>query len=63
MLCALLQVRDAVAVMQLLLWLEKKVPEGTETEITAALFVDQCRRYKNSRVDPSSLILLIQITH
>ncbi|ROL51777.1 Xaa-Pro aminopeptidase 2 [Anabarilius grahami] len=43
-------VRDAVAVMQLLLWLEKKVPEGTETELTAAQFVDQCRsKQKNSR--------------
>ncbi|NP_957326.2 xaa-Pro aminopeptidase 2 [Danio rerio] len=43
-------VRDAVAVMQLLLWLEKKVPEGAETEITAALYADQCRsKQKNSR--------------
>ncbi|XP_051504971.1 xaa-Pro aminopeptidase 2-like [Myxocyprinus asiaticus] len=43
-------VRDAVAVMQLLLWLEKKVPEGKETELTAAHFVDQCRsKQKNSR--------------
>uniref|UniRef100_A0A9J7ZGH1 X-prolyl aminopeptidase (aminopeptidase P) 2, membrane-bound n=1 Tax=Cyprinus carpio carpio TaxID=630221 RepID=A0A9J7ZGH1_CYPCA len=39
-------IRDAVAVMQLLVWLEKKVPEGTETELTAAHFVDQCRRYR-----------------
>nr|XP_055034361.1 xaa-Pro aminopeptidase 2 isoform X1 [Misgurnus anguillicaudatus]XP_055034362.1 xaa-Pro aminopeptidase 2 isoform X1 [Misgurnus anguillicaudatus] len=43
-------VRDAVAVMQLLMWLEKKVQEGSETEITAAQFVDQCRsKQKNSR--------------
>ncbi|XP_067312664.1 xaa-Pro aminopeptidase 2 isoform X1 [Pseudorasbora parva] len=43
-------VRDAVAVMQLLLWLEKKVPEGKVTELTAAQFVDQCRsKQKNSR--------------
>uniref|UniRef100_A0AAY4BZC4 Xaa-Pro aminopeptidase 2 n=1 Tax=Denticeps clupeoides TaxID=299321 RepID=A0AAY4BZC4_9TELE len=43
-------VRDAVAVMQLLLWLEQKVPEGRETEITAALYVDECRwKQKNSR--------------
>uniref|UniRef100_A0A8C2EYB7 X-prolyl aminopeptidase (aminopeptidase P) 2, membrane-bound n=1 Tax=Cyprinus carpio TaxID=7962 RepID=A0A8C2EYB7_CYPCA len=43
-------VRDAVAVMQLLMWLEKKVPEGTENELTAAHFVDQCRsKQKNSR--------------
>lgn len=52
------QVRDAVAVMQLLLWLEKKVPEGTETELTAAQFVDQCRRYRIS-----SLIPLTHKTH
>ncbi|KAI7801892.1 xaa-Pro aminopeptidase 2, partial [Triplophysa rosa] len=43
-------VRDAVAVIQLLVWLEKKVPEGTETEITAAHFVDECRsKQKNGR--------------
>ncbi|KTF80958.1 hypothetical protein cypCar_00043178 [Cyprinus carpio] len=43
-------IRDAVAVMQLLVWLEKKVPEGTETELTAAHFVDQCRRITNPLV-------------
>ncbi|XP_043113869.1 xaa-Pro aminopeptidase 2 isoform X2 [Puntigrus tetrazona] len=43
-------IRDAVAVMQLLVWLEKKVPEGTENELTAAHFVDQCRsKQVNSR--------------
>uniref|UniRef100_A0A8C1U2E3 X-prolyl aminopeptidase (aminopeptidase P) 2, membrane-bound n=1 Tax=Cyprinus carpio TaxID=7962 RepID=A0A8C1U2E3_CYPCA len=46
-------VRDAVAVMQLLMWLEKKVPEGTENELTAAHFVDQCRRYKTNSRGPS----------
>uniref|UniRef100_A0A7N6AAV5 X-prolyl aminopeptidase (aminopeptidase P) 2, membrane-bound n=1 Tax=Anabas testudineus TaxID=64144 RepID=A0A7N6AAV5_ANATE len=37
-------VRDAVAVIQLLMWLEKVVPEGKETELTAAKYVDTCRR-------------------
>ncbi|XP_056142585.1 xaa-Pro aminopeptidase 2 isoform X2 [Lampris incognitus] len=37
-------VRDAVAVMQLLMWLEKAVPKGQETELTAAHFVNECRR-------------------
>uniref|UniRef100_A0A671MZ19 Xaa-Pro aminopeptidase 2-like n=1 Tax=Sinocyclocheilus anshuiensis TaxID=1608454 RepID=A0A671MZ19_9TELE len=46
-------VRDAVAVMQLLMWLEKKVPEGTENELTAAHFVDQCRRYRTNSRGPS----------
>uniref|UniRef100_A0A8C1XIA6 X-prolyl aminopeptidase (aminopeptidase P) 2, membrane-bound n=1 Tax=Cyprinus carpio TaxID=7962 RepID=A0A8C1XIA6_CYPCA len=46
-------IRDAVAVMQLLVWLEKKVPEGTETELTAAHFVDQCRRYRTNSRGPS----------
>ncbi len=46
------QVRDAVAVMQLLIWLEKKVPEGTENELTAAHFVDQCRRYRTVELNP-----------
>lgn len=44
------QVRDAVAVIQLLMLLEKKVPEGTETEITAAHFVDECRRYRRAEL-------------
>ncbi|XP_063045412.1 xaa-Pro aminopeptidase 2 [Engraulis encrasicolus] len=43
-------VRDAVAVMQLLVWLEKNVPSGKETEVTAARYVDECRsKQKNSR--------------
>uniref|UniRef100_A0A8C9VKX9 X-prolyl aminopeptidase (aminopeptidase P) 2, membrane-bound n=1 Tax=Scleropages formosus TaxID=113540 RepID=A0A8C9VKX9_SCLFO len=37
-------VRDAVAVIQLLYWLEKNVPGGQETELTAARFVENCRR-------------------
>ncbi|XP_041111843.1 xaa-Pro aminopeptidase 2 isoform X2 [Polyodon spathula] len=36
-------VRDAVAVIQLLVWLEKSVPKGTEDELSAARFVDHKR--------------------
>lgn len=43
--CGSVQVRDAVAVMQLLMWLEKAVPQGKETELTAAEYVNQCRRW------------------
>uniref|UniRef100_A0A4W6FUU0 X-prolyl aminopeptidase (aminopeptidase P) 2, membrane-bound n=1 Tax=Lates calcarifer TaxID=8187 RepID=A0A4W6FUU0_LATCA len=32
-------VRDAVAVIQLLMWLEKAVPEGKETELTASEYL------------------------
>ncbi|XP_030251762.1 xaa-Pro aminopeptidase 2 [Sparus aurata] len=43
-------VRDAVAVIQLLMWLEKAVPEGKETELTAAEYVNNCRsKQKDSR--------------
>ncbi|XP_078116429.1 xaa-Pro aminopeptidase 2 [Sander vitreus] len=43
-------VRDAVAVIQLLMWLEKSVPEGKETELTAADYVNKCRsKQKDSR--------------
>ncbi|XP_031718382.1 xaa-Pro aminopeptidase 2 [Anarrhichthys ocellatus] len=43
-------VRDAVAVIQLLMWLEKAVPEGKETELTAAEYVNKCRgKQKDSR--------------
>lgn len=38
------QVRDAVAVMQLLMWLERAVPKGGETELTASDYVNLCRR-------------------
>uniref|UniRef100_A0A671W465 X-prolyl aminopeptidase (aminopeptidase P) 2, membrane-bound n=1 Tax=Sparus aurata TaxID=8175 RepID=A0A671W465_SPAAU len=37
-------VRDAVAVIQLLMWLEKAVPEGKETELTAAEYVNNYSR-------------------
>lgn len=39
-----MQVRDAVAVIQLLMWLEKAVPQGNETELSAAEYVNKCRR-------------------
>uniref|UniRef100_A0A8C2WNP9 X-prolyl aminopeptidase (aminopeptidase P) 2, membrane-bound n=1 Tax=Cyclopterus lumpus TaxID=8103 RepID=A0A8C2WNP9_CYCLU len=43
-------VRDAVAVIQLLMWLEKAVPEGKETELTAVQYVNKCRgKQKDSR--------------
>ncbi|XP_030621332.1 xaa-Pro aminopeptidase 2 [Chanos chanos] len=46
-------VRDAVAVIQLMVWLEKRVPGGTETEITAANFVDHCRSKQKDNKGPS----------
>lgn len=42
--CGSSQVRDAVAVIQLLMWLEKVVSDGTETELSAAEYVNKCRR-------------------
>lgn len=39
-----LQVRDAVAVMQLLMYLEKAVPQGKESELSAAEYVNERRR-------------------
>uniref|UniRef100_A0AAX7V147 X-prolyl aminopeptidase (aminopeptidase P) 2, membrane-bound n=1 Tax=Astatotilapia calliptera TaxID=8154 RepID=A0AAX7V147_ASTCA len=42
-------VRDAIVVIQFLMWLEKTVPEGNATELTAAEYVDKCRRWKDSR--------------
>lgn len=44
------QVRDAVAVIQLLMWLEKAVPEGKETELTAAHYVNKCRGWVHTVV-------------
>ncbi|CAK6964699.1 xaa-Pro aminopeptidase 2 [Scomber scombrus] len=46
-------VRDAVAVIQLLMWLEKAVPEGKETEMTAAAYVDKCRSKQKDNRGPS----------
>ncbi|CAL8356146.1 unnamed protein product [Merluccius merluccius] len=43
-------VRDAVAVIQLLMWLETAVPQGKETELSAAHYVNECRsKQKDSR--------------
>lgn len=43
-------VRDAVAVIQFLMWLEKSVPLGEETEMTAADYVNKLRsKQKDSR--------------
>ncbi|XP_077433856.1 xaa-Pro aminopeptidase 2 isoform X2 [Vanacampus margaritifer] len=43
-------VRDAVAVMQLLMWLEKAVPTGKESELSASAYVNHCRsKQKDSR--------------
>lgn len=38
------QVRDAVAVIQYLLWLEKNVPKGSVDEFSGARYVDKLRR-------------------
>ncbi|KAJ8398009.1 hypothetical protein AAFF_G00433560 [Aldrovandia affinis] len=46
-------VRDAVAVMQLLLWLENSVPRGNETELTAAHFVNEARKQQHNNKGPS----------
>ncbi|XP_056898899.1 xaa-Pro aminopeptidase 2 [Takifugu flavidus] len=46
-------VRDAVAVIQLLMWLEKVVPQGTETELTAAEYVNMCRSKQKDSKGPS----------
>lgn len=46
-------VRDAVAVIQLLMWLEEAVPEGKETELTAADYVNKCRQKQKDSKGPS----------
>lgn len=46
-------VRDAVAVMQLLIWLEKEVPKGQQTEMTAAEYVNERRSKQNDSRGPS----------
>ncbi|KAM9376427.1 xaa-Pro aminopeptidase 2 [Pholidichthys leucotaenia] len=46
-------VRDAVAVIQLLMWLEKVVPEGTETELSASEYADELRSKQNDNKGPS----------
>uniref|UniRef100_A0AAY5F206 X-prolyl aminopeptidase (aminopeptidase P) 2, membrane-bound n=1 Tax=Electrophorus electricus TaxID=8005 RepID=A0AAY5F206_ELEEL len=47
------KIRDAVAVMQLLHRLESSVPEGSETEVTAAKFVDEYRSMQRYSRGPS----------
>ncbi|XP_054595148.2 xaa-Pro aminopeptidase 2 [Nothobranchius furzeri] len=46
-------VRDAVAVIQLLMRLEKIVPDGKETELSAAEYVNKCRSKQNNSRGPS----------
>lgn len=46
-------IRDAVAVMQLLIWLEEAVPKGKETEWTAAEYVNECRSNQTDSKGPS----------
>ncbi|KAK2848922.1 hypothetical protein Q5P01_008756 [Channa striata] len=46
-------VRDAVAVIQLLMWLETAVPKGKETELTAAQYVNDCRSKQKDSKGPS----------
>uniref|UniRef100_A0AAQ5X2X0 X-prolyl aminopeptidase (aminopeptidase P) 2, membrane-bound n=1 Tax=Amphiprion ocellaris TaxID=80972 RepID=A0AAQ5X2X0_AMPOC len=46
-------VRDAVAVIQLLMWLEQAVPKGTETELSAAEYVNKCRSQQKDSRGPS----------
>nr|XP_057931368.1 xaa-Pro aminopeptidase 2 isoform X1 [Doryrhamphus excisus] len=46
-------VRDAVAVIQLLMWLEKAVPAGNETELSASNYVNHCRSKQKDNMGPS----------
>ncbi|MED6294556.1 hypothetical protein CHARACLAT_022272 [Characodon lateralis] len=46
-------VRDAVAVIQLLMWLEKAVPQGNLTELRAAEYVNNCRSKQKDNRGPS----------
>ncbi|XP_046876758.1 xaa-Pro aminopeptidase 2 [Hypomesus transpacificus] len=46
-------VRDAVAVIQLLMWLEESVPLGRETELTAAHYVNERRSEQMDSRGPS----------
>ncbi|XP_032411509.1 LOW QUALITY PROTEIN: xaa-Pro aminopeptidase 2 [Xiphophorus hellerii] len=46
-------VRDAVAVIQLLMWLEKVVPAGNVTELRAAEYVNHCRSKQKDNRGPS----------
>nr|XP_015207002.1 PREDICTED: xaa-Pro aminopeptidase 2 [Lepisosteus oculatus] len=46
-------VRDAVALIQLLVWLEESVPAGKETELSAARYVEEKRSMQANCVGPS----------
>ncbi|XP_028314952.1 xaa-Pro aminopeptidase 2 [Gouania willdenowi] len=46
-------IRDAVAVVQLLMWLEKVVPNGKETELSAAEYVNHARSKQKDNRGPS----------
>lgn len=68
--CGSVQVRDAVAVIQLLMWLEKAVPEGEETELTSATYVNTCRKWVHTMYEKWQeafylvvLTLLVQVQY
>ncbi|XP_077142626.1 xaa-Pro aminopeptidase 2 [Ranitomeya variabilis] len=46
-------IRDAVAVVEYLLWLENNVPKGTVTEISGASYVDELRAKQDHFKGPS----------
>nr|XP_048295228.1 xaa-Pro aminopeptidase 2 [Myodes glareolus] len=46
-------VRDAVVVIQYLVWLEKNVPKGTVDEFSGAEYIDDLRRKENFSSGPS----------
>ncbi|XP_061644309.1 xaa-Pro aminopeptidase 2 isoform X1 [Phyllopteryx taeniolatus] len=46
-------VRDAAAVMQLLVRLETAAPDGKETELSASAYVDRCRSKQKDNKGPS----------
>ncbi|XP_069752118.1 xaa-Pro aminopeptidase 2 [Narcine bancroftii] len=46
-------VRDAVAVIRYMMWLEKNVPKGTETELSGAHYLNKLRSEQNYSRGPS----------
>lgn len=46
-------VRDAVAVISYLVWLEKTIPKGTETELSGAHYLNKLRSEQNHSKGPS----------
>ncbi|KAJ1198918.1 hypothetical protein NDU88_002756 [Pleurodeles waltl] len=46
-------IRDAIAVIQYFVWLEKNVPQGAVNEISGALYVDELRRKQKNSDGPS----------